>query len=92
MIVKLNKLYKENPLETILTLICYATHGMILDGRQIVLVNEFSKDKGFYKTFGAEENMRKAAQRFSSAYIVGIFACCREIFLVTQHSGGISLI
>ena len=28
---------------------------------------------------------------YSNAYIVGIFACCREIFLVTQHSECISL-
>ena len=35
--------------------------------------------------------MRTAAQTYSNAYVVGIFACCREIFLVTQHSEGISL-
>ena len=35
--------------------------------------------------------MRTAAQSYSNAYIVGIFACCREIFLVTQHSECISL-
>ena len=35
--------------------------------------------------------MRTGAQTFPNAYIVGIFACCREIFLVTQHSEGISL-
>ena len=35
--------------------------------------------------------MRTAAQNYSNAYVVGIFACCREIFLVTQHSEGISL-
>ena len=29
--------------------------------------------------------------RFFNAYIVVIFACCREIFLVTQHSECISL-
>ena len=29
----LNRLYKSNPHETIFTLICFATHGMILDGR-----------------------------------------------------------
>ena len=35
--------------------------------------------------------MRTCAQTYSNAYVVGIFACCREIFLVTQHSEGISL-
>ena len=64
---------------------------MIFEGRQVILVNEFIQKNGFYKFYGAEENMRTAARTFSNAYIVGIFACCREIFLVTEHSGCISL-
>ena len=36
--------------------------------------------------------MRQLALRFRNAYIVVIFACCREIFLVAQHCGGISLL
>ena len=91
MIIDLNRLYKDNPHETILTLLCYATHGMIQDGRQVFLVNELAPNKGFYKIVGVEENMRKSALFNSNAYIVVIFACCREIFLVAQHCGGISL-
>ena len=91
MITELNRLLKSNPHETIFALFCYASHGMIQDGRQVILVNEFNQTKGFYKLFGAEENMRNLARTYSNAYIVGIFACCREIFLVTQHSGCISL-
>ena len=72
-------------------LFCFACHGMIQDGRQVILINEHSKVKGFYKLFGAEENMRRASLTHSNAYIVGVFACCREIFLVTQHSECISL-
>ena len=91
MITDLNRLLKNNPHETILALFCFASHGMIQDGRQVILVNEYSSAKGFYRFFGAEENMRTTSRTFANAYIVGIFACCREIFLVTQHSGGISL-
>ena len=91
MIKELNRLFKSNPHETVFALFCFACHGMIQDGRQVILVNEHSKKKGFYQFFGAEENMRMATQTFSNAYIVGIFACCREIFLVTQHSECISL-
>ena len=87
----LNRIYKENPQETIFTLLCFATHGMIQDGRQVVIVNEINKARGFYTFYGAEQNMRDSAFKFPNAYIVGVFACCREIFLVTQHSGGISL-
>ena len=90
MINELNRLFKRNPHETVFALFCYSSHGMIMDGRQVILINEHSKVKGFYKLFGAEQNMRTAAQAYSNAYIVGIFACCREIFIVTQHSECIS--
>ena len=91
MLKELNRLFKSNPHETVFALFCFACHGMIQDGRQVILVNEYSKVKGFYQFFGAEENMRMASMSFSNAYIVGIFACCREIFLVTEHSQCISL-
>ena len=39
---------------------------------------------------GAEENIRWSVLKYSNAYAVVIFACCREIFLVSQHSGGFS--
>ena len=62
MITELNRLLKNNPHETIFALFCYASHGMIQDGRQVILVNEFNQTKGFYKLFGAEENMRNLAR------------------------------
>jgi hypothetical protein len=89
--VKLNRLFKKNPDQIILAFSCYAGHGMIQDGRQVFLVNEFASFRGFYKIVGVEENMRLSATFNSNAYIVVIFACCREIFLVAQHCGGISL-
>ena len=64
---------------------------MIRDGRQVILVNEFLSGNGFYKIFGVEENVRQMAQKFPNAYLVVIYACCREIFMVAYHSGGISL-
>ena len=54
MIADLYRLLKKNPHETILALFCYASHGMIQDGRQVILINEHNKMKGFYKFFGAE--------------------------------------
>ena len=75
----------------VLALFCYASHGMIRDGRQVIILNEHSEKDTFYKIFGAEENMRTHARKFSNTYIVGIFACCREIFVISQHSGGINL-
>ena len=61
---KIDRLLKSNPLETTLVFSCYASHGMIMDGRQVVLVNEFAQKTGFYKIFGAEENLRNIAQRY----------------------------
>ena len=85
-------MFKRNPQDIVLALTCFASHGMILDGRQVILINEFDKRKGFYKIFGVEEIMRKLALKFSNAYLVVIFACCREIFLAAQHCGGFSLL
>ena len=36
----------------------YSGHGMIRDGRQVMLLNEFDQYRGFYKMLGAEENVR----------------------------------
>ena len=88
---ELLRLFKSLPEETVLALSCFASHGMIQDGRQVILLNEFLSTKGFYKIFGVEENIRLMAQKFPNAYLVVIFACCREIHLVAQHCGGISL-
>ena len=88
---ELHRLFKSLPEETVLALSCFASHGMIQDGRQVILLNEFFSSKGFYKIFGVEENIRLLAQKYPNAYLVVIFACCREIFMVAQHSGGISL-
>ena len=41
----LQRLFKSLPDETILTLSCFASHGMIFDGRQVILVNEFDSKK-----------------------------------------------
>ena len=87
----LHRLFKSLPDETILALSCFASHGMIFSGRQVILVNEFDSAKGFYKIFGVEENIRLLAKKYPNAYLVVIYACCREIFMVAHHSGGISL-
>ena len=91
MINSLDRLFRSKPHETVLAFSCFASHGMIQSGRQVILLNEFLSGKGFYKIFGVEENMRILAMKYSNAYIVVIYACCREIFMVAQHCGGISL-
>ena len=54
MTTDMRSLIKKNPEKTVLGFFCFCTHGMIRDGRQVTLVNEFSESAGFYKIFGAE--------------------------------------
>ena len=54
LLLELNQLVKRNPHEIVFALSCYASHGMIMDGRQFILVNEFDSKKGFYKLYAAE--------------------------------------
>ena len=54
------------------------------------MVDEYSSKTGFYMLVAAEENLRTAAIKFRNAYFIAIFACCREIFVRTIHTGGIS--
>ena len=58
-----------------------------MDGRQIVLINEFDKKTGFYRLWGIEADIRRLAKSNTNAYIIGLFACCREIFSSTKHCG-----
>ena len=54
MFMRLTKLLRDNPHQTVLIFSCYSSHGMIQDGRQVILVNEFDSNKGFYRLFAAE--------------------------------------
>ena len=65
----------------------FAGHGMQIDGEQVLLVNQFSVRNGFYEWWAAESDIRRMAKKFSNTYLVGIFACCREIYRPTKHCG-----
>ena len=58
----------------------FAGHGVLLEGSQAILVNEFDKRSGFYKMKKVELKLRTLAESFPNAYVVGIFACCRQYF------------
>ena len=60
---------------------------MQMDGRQTVLINEFDHKTGFYKMWGIEANIRLLAKNNTNAYIIGLMACCREIFNTQRHCG-----
>ena len=59
----------------------------MMDGSQIVLINEYDPTIGFYKRWGVENDIRSSAQKNPNTYQLAIFACCREIFSLKRHSG-----
>ena len=45
----------SNPEKNYLVIYMLAGHGMISTGKQVMLLNEFNKNTGFYKLWGIEE-------------------------------------
>ena len=81
------KRLKASPDNTFLLVYALAGHGMQMEGRQIVLINQYDSKTGFYKLWGIEADIRRLATANTNAYIIGLFACCREIFSGTKHCG-----
>ena len=52
------------------------------------MLNEYDPKNKFYQLFNAEKLIYDLAKSFpKNAYVIGLFACCREIFNVDKHSG-----
>ena len=51
---ELKKTFKKNPDKNYAVIHVYAGHGMIVGGKQVVLLNEFNKTTRFYKWCGVE--------------------------------------
>ena len=58
----------------------FAGHGVLFEGSQAILLNEFDKRCGFYKMKKVEAKLRSLAETFPNSYVVGIFACCRQYY------------
>ena len=58
----------------------FAGHGILKNGTQTLVLNEYDTDGEFYKLLDAEHKMRLLSDMYSNSYIIAIFACCREIF------------
>ena len=56
-----------------------------------MLTNEFEKSHnsatGYYKMFMIEKIMRLHAERFSNAFFLALFPCCREVNRKDRHCG-----
>ena len=69
-----------SPKVNYLVIVFIAGHGILKDGGQLILLNEFNKLAGYYKTYKIEDELRWMSKKFPNSYIVGIFACCRQVY------------
>ena len=65
-----------------------AGHGMIINAKQVLLLNQFNAYSGFYKFWGAEGDVRDIAESYRNSYSMVFFACCRELFIPHKHTNG----
>ena len=84
---KLSNRIKTHPNETFLIIYALAGHGMQVNGRQVLLVNDFDKNTAFYRMWGVENDIRTSAKNNHNSYQIALFACCREIHSTQKHSG-----
>ena len=93
---KLKEMIKEGqeskPPVNYLVIFLFAGHGMIKEGAQVLLYNEFDENTGYYKMFKAEETIRQWAAQFQNSYFMGIFACCRQLYNSDTMEGNYSKI
>ena len=75
--LKLRKGKNSTPPETYLLFLLFACHGVLRDGVQWIVCNEYDKKDKFYGMCNIEIKLRNWAEIYPNAYIVGIFACCR---------------
>ena len=50
-------------------------------------MNEFDEKTSFYKLYKAETKLRSWASTLQNAYLIGIFACCRQIYQKEEMEG-----
>ena len=77
----------KTPRENYLVIFFFAGHGILKDGGQHVLYNEFNPRSKFYKTLNAEQQLRHMANKLPNSYIIGIFACCRQLYNAGDMTG-----
>ena len=85
LVLAVKNMLEENLEDICFGLMLYAGHGMIRDGVQCILLNQYSKKSEFYMLHSVERDIRYVSELCKNAYLVGIFACCREIFIPKIH-------
>ena len=81
----------ENPDQNFFIIYVLKGRGMMSNGQQVVLLNEYCKTTNFYKIWYVEASIRDIALSFPNAYQLALFACSREALNRTDiHFGGFS--
>ena len=70
---------KNSPVENILTVFLFAGRGMIFEGYQVLLYDEYDPINGFFKKFVAEKKICSWAEIYHNTYILCIISCDRNI-------------
>ena len=68
---------KKKPIDKYLVIFLFAGHGLMVEGQQNLLYNDFDPKEKFYKLLRAEAKLRTFAEIYPNSYIISIFACCR---------------
>ena len=77
---------RKDPKKVHLGIFFLAGHGMICDGTQHFLLNEFCKSREFYKLYPIERIARTLTETMKQSYLIVVVACCRENFNFRRHS------
>ena len=77
---KITRRIKGQPEEQFLVILLFAGHGILKQGVQNIVLNEFNPKDGFYKMHAIEGVVRAWANMLQNAYFITIFACCRQTY------------
>jgi hypothetical protein len=68
----------SHPNEEILSIQAFACHGIIMEGSQRCLINNYDDDRSFYELINVESTIRIKAMSMPNVFFLVLFACCRE--------------
>ena len=68
----------------------FAGHGILKDGYQHLVFNEYDKISSWYKMLNFETQIRLIAAQYENSYMITIFACCRQNHKEADMSGCVS--
>ena len=77
----------SKPRVNYLVICLFAGHGVLKAGMQALIYNEYCKRTNFYRILYAESVIRGMADRYDNAYMIAIFACCRQLYNSKRMEG-----